>query len=102
MWQVEEIALNNTVLKRTDGCRVWYPNSMMNVQPVLNVSRSDNRWEFFKVRELCHCLRSHLVPTFIGSLHVGCMSCTVHCMSDTFSSAARGHQLTLLRLIETD
>ena len=47
---MEEIALNNTVLKRSDGCRVWYPNSMMNVQPVLNVSRSDNRWEFFKVR----------------------------------------------------
>ena len=51
---MEEIALNNTVLKRSDGCRVWYPNSMMNVQPVLNVSRSDNRWEFFKVRHtLC-------------------------------------------------
>lgn len=49
---MEEIALNNTVLKRSDGCRVWYPNSMMNVQPVLNVSRSDNRWEFFKVRSV--------------------------------------------------
>ena len=47
--QVEEIALNNTVLKRWDGSRIWYPNAMINVVPILNITRSDNKWEFFKV-----------------------------------------------------
>ncbi len=47
--KVEEIALNMTVLKRWDGCRIWYPNSMINVVPILNITRSENKWEFFKV-----------------------------------------------------
>ncbi|KAL0029403.1 hypothetical protein WJX77_004930 [Trebouxia sp. C0004] len=47
--KVEEIALNMTVLKRWDGCRIWYPNSLMNVVPILNITRSENKWEFFKV-----------------------------------------------------
>lgn len=49
VWQVEEIALNMTVLKRWDGGRIWYPNSMINTVPILNVTRSENKWEFFKV-----------------------------------------------------
>jgi hypothetical protein len=40
--KVEEIALNMTVLKRWD-------NSMINVVPILNITRSENKWEFFKV-----------------------------------------------------
>ena len=32
--QVEEIALYMTVLKRWDGSRIWYPNSMINVVPI--------------------------------------------------------------------
>ncbi|KAL3160440.1 hypothetical protein ABBQ32_010760 [Trebouxia sp. C0010 RCD-2024] len=47
--KVEEIALNMTVLKRWDGGRIWYPNSMINTVPILNVTRSENKWEFFKV-----------------------------------------------------
>lgn len=47
--QVEEIALNMTVLKRWDGSRIWYPNSMINTVPILNITRSENKWEFFKV-----------------------------------------------------
>ncbi|KAL0039998.1 hypothetical protein WJX79_001782 [Trebouxia sp. C0005] len=47
--KVEEIALNMTVLKRWDGCRIWYPNSLINVVPILNITRSENKWEFFKV-----------------------------------------------------
>ena len=46
---MEEIALVNTVVKRWDGVRIWYPNSLLLVQPVINVSRSDFKWEFFKV-----------------------------------------------------
>lgn len=46
---MEEIALNMTVLKRWDGCRIWYPNSLINVVPILNITRSENKWEFFKV-----------------------------------------------------
>ena len=46
---MEEIALVNTVVKRWDGVRIWYPNSLLLVQPVINMSRSDFKWEFFKV-----------------------------------------------------
>ncbi len=53
--QVEEIALNMTVLKRWDGCRIWYPNSMINVVPILNITRSENKWEFFKVDSIPVC-----------------------------------------------
>ena len=38
-----------TVLKRWDGSRIWYPNSLVNVVPILNLTRSENKWEFFKV-----------------------------------------------------
>lgn len=29
-----------------------YPNTILNQNPLINLSRSDNKWEFFKVRHL--------------------------------------------------
>ncbi|EIE26550.1 hypothetical protein COCSUDRAFT_39616 [Coccomyxa subellipsoidea C-169] len=47
--QVEEVALQNIVLRRADGVRIFFPITKLSVEPVLNVSRSNNRWEGFKV-----------------------------------------------------
>lgn len=60
---MEEIALVNTVVKRWDGVRIWYPNSLLLVQPVINMSRSDFKWEFFKVRVAPACS-----PAWLGWL----------------------------------
>jgi small-conductance mechanosensitive channel len=49
MVQVEEIALQNVLLRRADGIRLFYPISKLCLEPVMNVSRSGNRWEGFKV-----------------------------------------------------
>ena len=35
---------------RWDGVKVWYPNAKLNAEAVFNVTRSDPRWEGFKVR----------------------------------------------------
>ena len=48
--QVEEVALQNVLLRRQDGVRIFFPITKLLVEPVLNVSRSNNRWEGFKVR----------------------------------------------------
>lgn len=66
--QVEEIALNMTVLKRWDGSRIWYPNSMINVVPILNVTRSENKWEFFKV-SCCIPIHTPIHPPPCPSTH---------------------------------
>jgi len=47
--QVEEISLQNCVLKRWDGARIWYPNTVMLAAPVINMARSDCKWESFTV-----------------------------------------------------
>jgi len=73
---VEEIALNMTVLKRWDGCRIWYPNSLINVVPILNITRSENKWEFFKVCAIAAYILSESVFLCCASvqwtLHTGC------------------------------
>lgn len=56
-----------TVLKRWDGSRIWYPNSMINVVPILNITRSENKWEFFKVRQ--HCMSAIWVLLCSGWHH---------------------------------
>lgn len=66
VWQVEEIALNMTILKRWDGGRIWYPNSMINTVPILNVTRSENKWEFFKVS--C-CTPTAVFVFLLGKCH---------------------------------
>lgn len=48
--QVEEIALLNTVLVRWDGARLWFPNARLNAESLLNLTRSNNKAESFKVR----------------------------------------------------
>ena len=42
--------LNNTTVKRWDGTRCYYPNALLNAQPLINLSRSENKVEAFKVR----------------------------------------------------
>ena len=50
--QVEEIMLLNTTVRRWDGVRCYYPTAMLNAAPLLNLSRSENHVEAFKV---CPC-----------------------------------------------
>lgn len=54
-WQVVEISLQCTLFQRWDGIRIYYPNARMSTEPILNVSRSANRWEGFKVDQLRLC-----------------------------------------------
>ena len=49
MLQVEEMALQNLTLRRSDGVRIFYPITKLCKEPILNISRSANRWEGFKV-----------------------------------------------------
>ncbi|KAK9786905.1 hypothetical protein WJX73_008469, partial [Symbiochloris irregularis] len=48
--QVEEIALTVTMVTRWDGVKLWFPNVKLASGEVANVSRSNNRWEGFKVQ----------------------------------------------------
>ena len=41
--------LLNTKVKRWDGACVYYPNSVLDTNPLINLSRSDSKWEVFKV-----------------------------------------------------
>ncbi len=67
-----------TVLKRWDGCRIWYPNSLINVVPILNITRSENKWEFFKVWVIAaRKLSESLFMCWASvqwTLHTGCSS----------------------------
>ncbi len=42
--------LLNTTVRRWDGVRCYYPTAMLNAAPLLNLSRSENHVEAFKVR----------------------------------------------------
>ena len=46
---MEEITLNATIVRRTDGGRMWYSNTKLATSNVINLSRSDNKSESFKV-----------------------------------------------------
>ncbi len=47
--QVEEITLNATIVRRSDGGRMWYSNTKLAASNLINVSRSDAKCESFKV-----------------------------------------------------
>lgn len=47
--QVVEISLQCTLFQRWDGIRIYYPNAKLSSEAILNVTRSANRWEGFKV-----------------------------------------------------
>ena len=47
--QVEEITLNATIVRRSDGGRMWYSNTKLAASNLINVSRSDAKSESFKV-----------------------------------------------------
>ena len=49
MLQVEEITLNATIVRRSDGGRMWYTNTKLVASNLINLSRSDNKSESFKV-----------------------------------------------------
>ena len=48
--QVEEIALVNCIVRRWDGARIWWPNTLLDTYPLVNLSRSNNKWESVEVR----------------------------------------------------
>eukprot|EP00891_Asterochloris_glomerata_P004863 jgi/Astpho2/4863/Aster-05797 len=49
---VEEISLSTTVMRRSDGARLWYPNAKLSQNAVINISRSENKSERFKVSNI--------------------------------------------------
>lgn len=63
--QVEEITLNATIVKRSDGGRMWYSNTKLAASNVINITRSDNKSETLKVPHLCNqdqCHASRVYP----------------------------------------
>lgn len=50
--QVEEIMLLNTTVQRWDGARCYYPNVMLNANPLINLTRSENKGDVVKARDL--------------------------------------------------
>ena len=46
------LLLQNTILRRWDGTRIWFPNLKLQTTPLLNLSRSDSKVEIFKVSNL--------------------------------------------------
>lgn len=71
---MEEIALNMTVLKRWDGCCIWYPKSLINVVPILNITRSENKLEFYKVWVIAvyNLSEPPCCASVLRTLHIGC------------------------------
>ena len=72
------------MVKRWDGVRIWYPNSLLLVQPVINMSRSDFKWEFFKVRVAGLCT----VQSILAELSWGT------CHGEVFLACQRAHHRT--------
>ena len=58
--QVEEITLNATIVRCSDGGRMWYSNTKLAASNLINLSRSDNRHESFKVSK--HVLARRCMP----------------------------------------
>ena len=48
--KVEEISLAITTLRGADNVRQYYPNTQMVGASIVNLSRSDNRFDNFTVR----------------------------------------------------
>lgn len=47
---MEEISLATTTIRGADCVRQYYPNTKMTASSIVNLSRSDNKYEIFKVR----------------------------------------------------
>lgn len=47
--QVVEITLLNTTVQRWDGARCYYPNVVLNANPLLNLTRSENKTDNVQV-----------------------------------------------------
>lgn len=60
--QVEEISLMFTVLCRVDNAIIWYPNAKLYSEPMINLSKSKNKWEKLLVR----------ATVFVHRLHTRC------------------------------
>ena len=45
----KSLLLQNTILRRWDGTRIYFPNLKLQTTPLLNLSRSDSKVEIFKV-----------------------------------------------------
>lgn len=64
--KVEEISLLNTTVVRWDGVKVWYPNAKLNAEAVFNVTRSNPRWEGFKVEPTLKKFKIKVLRFFVG------------------------------------
>ena len=73
--QVEEITLNATIVKRSDGGRMWYSNTKLAASNVINVSRSDSKSETVKV-----CVSNFVITlqTFLHAPVCCCISGQAH------------------------
>ena len=62
--KVEEISLAITTLRGADMVRQYYPNTQMVGASIVNLSRSDNKFDNFTVRAGCSalCHTSAAVP----------------------------------------
>ena len=49
---MEEISLATTTIRGADMVRQYFPNTKMTGSSIVNLSRSDNKYEIFKVRPL--------------------------------------------------
>jgi len=68
--QVLEIMLLNTTVERWDGARCYYPNIVLNAQPLINLSRSDNKVEGIQVHlKQCHYNNQRLATTLTMTHH---------------------------------
>ena len=60
--KVEEISLAITTLRGADNVRQYYPNTQMVGASIVNLSRSDNKFDNFTV-----CADSYTLPPFCSS-----------------------------------
>lgn len=69
--QVVKISLQCTLLQRWEGNRIPYPNTKCSTEPIMNVSRSANRWETERYscahRLSCNALNLFPMPSVLQS-----------------------------------
>ncbi len=77
--QVEEITLNATIVRRSDGGRMWYSNTKLAASNLINVSRSDAKSESFKVESplLACSMQSAVMHACVHSINTMLLRCNM-------------------------
>ena len=94
--QVEEIALVTCVLRRWDGARLWWPNNLLCNNPLINLSRSNNKWEDCEVGSAGHATALPLKLVHRDSLPAQCMHYLCHCSPSSLQSPHNTESCALL------